>query len=113
MKTLEKTRQEIEASIEAIARRLQKIDRDLTREANPLSKDSEESAVTLQNDQVLEELDREGREQLAKMQETLRRIDAGSYGKCARCQQPIAAVRLKALPYAELCIDCARKLDRG
>ncbi|MCX7523446.1 TraR/DksA C4-type zinc finger protein [Microbacterium sp. STN6] len=38
----------------------------------------------------------------------LARIDAGTYGVCARCGGPIAPERLQARPTAELCITCAR-----
>jgi DnaK suppressor protein len=38
----------------------------------------------------------------------LGRIDAGTYGVCTNCGRPIGEERLEALPWAELCIDCAR-----
>ena len=38
----------------------------------------------------------------------LGRIEAGTYGKCEDCGQPIAKARLQALPYTPTCIDCAR-----
>ena len=34
------------------------------------------------------------------------RIAAGTYGACERCHQPIPKPRLKALPYARLCVAC-------
>jgi RNA polymerase-binding protein DksA len=37
------------------------------------------------------------------------KIDAGSYGSCERCGNPIGAERLEAIPWALLCIDCKRK----
>ena len=37
----------------------------------------------------------------------LRRIDAGSYGICERCRQPIAPARLEAMPEATRCVGCA------
>jgi DnaK suppressor protein len=39
----------------------------------------------------------------------LRKMDLGTYGDCERCGQPIGLERLEALPWAILCIDCARK----
>ena len=38
----------------------------------------------------------------------LQRIDAGTYGECATCGEPISEPRLEALPYAMQCINCAR-----
>jgi RNA polymerase-binding transcription factor DksA len=36
----------------------------------------------------------------------LAKIDAGTYGICERCHQPIMKARLKALPHASLCVQC-------
>ena len=35
-----------------------------------------------------------------------RRIDDKTYGYCERCFQPIPKPRLRALPYARLCVAC-------
>jgi RNA polymerase-binding protein DksA len=43
----------------------------------------------------------------------LTRIDAGTFGICTNCGQPIAEERLEALPYTTLCIDCKRREERG
>ena len=36
------------------------------------------------------------------------RIDDGTYGVCERCGNPVPIERLEAMPWAILCIDCAR-----
>lgn len=41
------------------------------------------------------------------------RIDAGTYGLCAMCGQPIEAARLKALRHAVQCLDCKRREERA
>jgi DnaK suppressor protein len=46
--------------------------------------------------------------QLVLVTEALARIDAGTFGTCIRCGQPIAPDRLEALPWAARCIDCQR-----
>lgn len=50
--------------------------------------------------------------QLALVDEALARLDAGTYGRCVRCANPIAADRLEALPWAARCIDCQRLAAR-
>ena len=50
---------------------------------------------------------------LAAIDEALARIEAGSFGTCARCGRPIAEERLEARPYATKCIDCKRLEERG
>ncbi|HEV8360829.1 MAG TPA: TraR/DksA family transcriptional regulator, partial [Candidatus Thermoplasmatota archaeon] len=45
-------------------------------------------------------------ETLRKIDEALLRLQEGSYGVCSDCDEPIAAARLHALPFASLCRDC-------
>jgi DnaK suppressor protein len=49
---------------------------------------------------------------LTAIDAALRRIEEGTYGTCQRCGNPIAPERLEALPYAELCIECKRRMER-
>jgi DnaK suppressor protein len=50
---------------------------------------------------------------LAEINEALKRIEDGTYGTCAVCGKDIAPERLEAYPWASLCIDDARKAERG
>jgi DnaK suppressor protein len=43
----------------------------------------------------------------------LERIDAGTYGTCARCGREIPEERLVAVPYAVLCLDCKRMEEQA
>jgi DnaK suppressor protein len=45
-------------------------------------------------------------ETLAKIDEAMQRLEAGTYGTCGECGAEIAEARLKALPFATLCRDC-------
>lgn len=44
--------------------------------------------------------------QLRLIQEALDRIEAGDYGVCLACEEPIPAKRLQALPWARYCVGC-------
>ncbi|HLU31185.1 MAG TPA: TraR/DksA family transcriptional regulator [Acidimicrobiia bacterium] len=46
---------------------------------------------------------------LHKVENALTRIERGEYGQCESCGNDIPTARLDALPYATLCVDCARK----
>ena len=48
------------------------------------------------------------RDLLRKIDGALKRMDENTYGLCVRCGRPIEKARLKALPYAELCIKDAQ-----
>jgi DnaK suppressor protein len=41
-----------------------------------------------------------------EIEEALVRITKRTYGACERCHQPIMKARLRALPYARLCVAC-------
>ena len=47
------------------------------------------------------------RDRIAEVDDALGRVDAGTYGVCERCAQPIAPDRLTARPFARHCITCA------
>jgi DnaK suppressor protein len=42
----------------------------------------------------------------------LSRIDAGTYGVCESCGQPIGKARLLAFPRATLCLECKQREER-
>jgi RNA polymerase-binding transcription factor len=48
-----------------------------------------------------------------EIDDALSRIEAGTYGTCIRCGQPIPNERLAAVPYAVLCVSCKRDEERG
>jgi len=55
--------------------------------------------------------DRE-RKLLVKIQEAIKRIDDGVFGKCDVCGGPISEKRLIARPVTTLCIDCKTKQEK-
>jgi DnaK suppressor protein len=52
-------------------------------------------ALSAQARRAVEEIDR-----------ALAKLDAGIYGLCDQCHQPIPEARLEALPHAALCVAC-------
>lgn len=49
---------------------------------------------------------------LDQIDAALRKIDQSSYGTCEACGRPIGEERLRAVPWATLCIEDQRKEDR-
>ena len=52
------------------------------------------------------------RQHLADIDAALGRLDAGTYGTCTSCGNPIHPDRLEALPWTALCIECSRTVRR-
>ncbi len=50
---------------------------------------------------------------LNRIDEALRKIDDGSFGVCESCEKPISFKRLKAVPYAKLCIKCKEDEEKN
>jgi RNA polymerase-binding protein DksA len=88
--------------------RVSRLHEDVDARSEPYNADSTEQAIELENLDVLFELDAVSRTELRAINNALEHIDAGNYGMCVNCGKPISAQRLKALPYADNCIDCAR-----
>ncbi|GLW67666.1 molecular chaperone DnaK [Actinomadura rubrobrunea] len=46
------------------------------------------------------------RHSLAEIDDALRRLEEGTYGRCEGCGQTIPAGRLEILPYVRYCVRC-------
>ena len=44
---------------------------------------------------------------LSEVEDALRRLEDGTYGRCIKCQQEIGSERLAALAMTSLCITCS------
>ena len=60
---------------------------------------------------AIRNLDRESN-LLRNVRGAMGRMADGSYGTCLHCEEEIVPKRLKALPWAELCINCQEEADR-
>jgi len=84
--------------------RIEGIDQDFKSGRNA---DSKEQAVEIENEEVLSELLREAKEELAQVNLALQCLKTGHYGTCSECGKEIGSARLKAIPYTTKCINCA------
>ncbi len=46
-----------------------------------------------------------------QVREAIDRVNDGSFGECRRCEEPIPAKRLNAVPWAEYCLRCQEVVD--
>ncbi|MFJ8823286.1 TraR/DksA family transcriptional regulator [Streptomyces sp. NPDC102467] len=52
------------------------------------------------------------REMLLQTERALERLDAGTYGLCENCGNPIGKARMQAFPRATLCVECKQQQER-
>ncbi len=52
------------------------------------------------------------REMAEQTERALQRLDAGTYGLCESCGNPIGKARVQAFPRATLCVECKQKQER-
>ena len=52
-------------------------------------------------------------ERIGRLSEALHRLDEGTYGRCERCERPIAPKRIAAVPEATTCVSCQEALELG
>lgn len=101
---LDAVRRSLEDRLRALTGRVTRIESHLR---DPGSKDSQERAAELENDEVLEQLSESERGEIAQIRAALDRIQAGTYSACATCGEDIDPRRLEAVPYTRFCIGCA------
>jgi DnaK suppressor protein len=72
---------------------------------------ADQGAKTFEREQELA-LTHNARELLAQTEHALARIEAGTYGTCESCGEPIGKARLQAFPRAVLCVTCKQREER-
>jgi RNA polymerase-binding transcription factor DksA len=103
-------KQLITARLAELGERMQGIETELDK---PKPKDSEERAIDLEDDEVLEGLGMAAQKEAGLLREALVRIEHGSFGVCEACANEISDARLAAVPYAVLCRDCAANAEKS
>lgn len=104
-KTLEQRAEELREKIT----RSQKDGRAL----EPGSQDAIDRSVTDSTREFLFNQSTQERRLLNLTEVALRRIAEGAFGECANCGEPINSKRLEAVPWAQYCIACQEKIERG
>lgn len=92
-------------------KRISAIHKDTHHINEPVEKDFAEQVSQRENDDVLNALDQEARDVVMRIDNALLRIQSGEYGMCLRCGCEIPKARLRAVPYAEYCVDCADEIN--
>lgn len=76
------------------------------------SQDFEETAVDFLETQQEQSIEVNERALLTEVEDALKRIDDGTYGRCIVCGQPIPEKRLEAIPWAARCVKDQAQLEQ-
>jgi len=72
-----------------------------------------DAAYDSAQDEISSQLAEVESRELANIENALERMKGGKYGLCEVCSGKIPMARLNALPYATMCIECQRELERS
>jgi DnaK suppressor protein len=77
------------------------------------SGDVVDAALDSAQDEINSQLAEVESRELALIENALEQMRNGQYGLCESCNVKIPIARLRALPYATMCIECQRELERS
>ena len=106
MTDLAQLRQNLIARLEELGHRVDDFEHDLR---EPLDADFAEQATQMEDAEVTSALEHTALVEAQQIKAAIGRIDAGTYGECVSCGNGINPERLKVLPYAAECVNCADK----
>ncbi len=105
-KILFKEREQIVGDVKQIVESSKEMGQDGTQDIG-------DEAANIYNKQVLLSLNENERARLKEVDESLDRIESGTYGVCEECGGPISLKRLEVRPVAKYCVPCLTKLEKG
>lgn len=103
MPDLKRYADQITERLQELGVRLEGIDHEL---GEPKSADLNEQSIDIEDDEVLERLGAAAQKEALLLKHAMGRIKDGTFGICAKCEEPISEERLMAVPYAPLCKRC-------
>ena len=105
-------RAKLAGEIKAIAREASKSPREASGDLSAYTIHMADMAADTYERELSMDIVSSEQEILYQIDDALKRLEDGSYGVCQQCNEPIAMSRLKAVPYAAMCIRCQRAKEQ-
>ena len=105
---VETYRQELEQLRDELLARTDRTFRHLHERSERASANFSDQSQELSNEDVVRNLDVEGREELRLVEQALARIKDDTFGRCTECGKDIQSARLEAIPFTPFCVGCAQ-----
>ena len=77
------------------------------------TQDPADMAANAYTKELLISMSANDRKLLELIDEALVRVEAGEYGECVNCGEPVQEKRLDAVPWARYCLKCQDLQERG
>ena len=77
------------------------------------TQDPADMAANAYTKELLISMSANDRRLLELIDEALRRVEAGEFGECVNCGEPVQEKRLDAVPWARYCVKCQDLQERG
>lgn len=77
------------------------------------TQDPADMAANAYTKELLISMSANDRRLLDLIDEALERVEAGEYGACVNCGEPVQEKRLDAVPWARYCLRCQDMQERG
>lgn len=112
LKSLEEEEKTISTELNELARKNPKVEGDFNvpfpNEGETMDENAREITEFERTKAVVDNLEK----RLKDIRVSIQKIKDGVYGQCEKCSVSIAGERLKAMPVAQFCIDCARAYSK-
>ena len=93
-----------------IAKASKTLSEEATLDVNELPDEIDQASAEYNQSFIFRLRDRE-KYYLSKIDKALQKIEAGEFGVCEECSEPISAKRLEARPVTTLCIRCKEEQE--
>ncbi|MFH1791605.1 MAG: TraR/DksA family transcriptional regulator, partial [Candidatus Omnitrophota bacterium] len=104
---------ELKANLEGEYRQADKVKKDLEDTMEEELPQDSKDALPLEEEKEIDDIEEKMEfDKERRVAEALGRMSKGTYGYCQKCKGPIPVERLKALPYAELCVKCETEKEK-
>jgi DnaK suppressor protein len=77
------------------------------------TQDPADMAANAYTKELLISMSANDRKLLLLIDEALVRVEAGGYGECVNCGEPVSEKRLDAVPWTRYCLKCQDLQERG
>ena len=74
--------------------------------------DTADNAAQSYNQQLILEFGEQEWKKLQLVEEAIEKMDAGQYGICSDCKDPIPEARLKLIPFTAHCVECLEAIEK-